>query len=336
MYKCHVYQMDPVICASCVETLTIYNNFATICEGTEEKVKLYRDVRQSEARPKLSDILKFLTEGTPYNDVIKEEDTFEDTKCSRKESGTKIENTIHNGRFKNHLLVHKKIPKKVKEETYKCAVCEFQTKYRASIRRHVLRHKNNSEVQMYKCKKCEYTTKHTDCLRKHSLIHKDISEAKTYRCAHCEFQTNYRGTLVRHLLIHDIGAVVYMYKCPKCEHQTKHKRDLIRHRYTCINVRCVSIRRNLKKAFPRRNCVYQTKHKDYLKSHMRIHVNCAQPMHKYEVCEYQTKYKVCIKKHMLVVEEPNWVELKDDGILELLKTMQRDLELELNLLTSIT
>ncbi|KAJ8969255.1 hypothetical protein NQ317_016631 [Molorchus minor] len=96
-------------------------------------------------------------------------------------------------------------------------------------KRHLLGHRDISEVQMYKCKMCEHHTKYKGHLKRHSLTHKDISEVQMFKCEMCEYQTKYRGGSKRHLLTHKDVSEVQMYNCEMCEYQSKHKEGLEDH-----------------------------------------------------------------------------------------------------------
>ncbi|KAJ8973323.1 hypothetical protein NQ317_017338 [Molorchus minor] len=70
---CHA-AMEDVTCSSCVGMVTSYVNFATTCEGTEERINLYREILQDKDIVKLGNVLTFLGEGILYDNVnIKKE-----------------------------------------------------------------------------------------------------------------------------------------------------------------------------------------------------------------------------------------------------------------------
>ncbi|KAJ8981105.1 hypothetical protein NQ317_007879 [Molorchus minor] len=218
-----VYQiiMDPVICASCVGTLTSYVKLA-ICEGTEEKINLYREIQQKEGKIKLSKVLTFLGEDIRYNnDKIKKEGILDNWEYNFKDPGVQEEvepldfgvkckqeretpkmgqdQTKYKLFFERHLLKLKKIPE---FQIFKCEVCEFQTTYRGHLNRHLLGHKDISEIQMFKCETCLYQTRRRGDLKRHLLLHKDVSEVQMFKCETCPFQTRRKGNLKKHFLKH--------------------------------------------------------------------------------------------------------------------------------------
>ncbi|KAJ8981107.1 hypothetical protein NQ317_007881 [Molorchus minor] len=251
-YAFEVYQivMESITCASCVATLTNYVEFATTCEGTEEIINLYREIQQKEGKIKLSKVLTFLGEDIQYNnDNIKKEGildnwgyNFKDpgvqeevepldlgVKCKQEQEMAKMgqDQTKYKMFFKRHFL--KDIPE---FRIFKCEVCEFQTKYRGSLRRHLLGHKNISEVETYKCETCQYLTKHRWSFKRHLLGHKDISEVQTFKCNLCQYQTRQRDSLKNHLLGHKDISEVPIFKCEICVFHTRYRGSLRSHLLT--------------------------------------------------------------------------------------------------------
>ncbi|KAJ8937192.1 hypothetical protein NQ318_005958 [Aromia moschata] len=61
----------------------------------------------------------------------------------------------------------------------------------------------------YQCALCPYKAKHKGYLTKHMLIHKDPSEVKTYDCSFCSYKAKVKGSLTRHMLTHkDASEIV--------------------------------------------------------------------------------------------------------------------------------
>ncbi|KAJ8973977.1 hypothetical protein NQ317_001383 [Molorchus minor] len=207
--------MDSVACASCVRVLTSYVNFATICEGTEEKINLYCGMQQNEATIKLSKMEAFSIVVS-----MERESFFSNLECSFNGSFVKeeVELTDSSERCKleksemcqNHTDYRENLKKPAKfsclnvecvnieqytnigskstcwftrifqKSKFLSAKCKFQTKNtKRYLKSHLLVHKNISEVQMFRCDMCKFQTqKHKAGLKKHLLIHKKISELK--------------------------------------------------------------------------------------------------------------------------------------------------------------
>ncbi|KAJ8973242.1 hypothetical protein NQ317_004152 [Molorchus minor] len=125
-------------------------------------------------------------EGVGYNNVnIKDENIFDGFKNSFKRSGVQEE---------LKLLDSSQKCKQKNLETFKCEMCEFQTKHKASLKNHFICHKDISEVQMFKCNMCEFQTRYRGSLKNHLICHKDISELQMFKCEMCEYQTRHRET----------------------------------------------------------------------------------------------------------------------------------------------
>ncbi|KAJ8935283.1 hypothetical protein NQ318_006908 [Aromia moschata] len=82
------------------------------------------------------------------------------------------------------------------------AFCSYKAKRKSELTRHMLIHKDASELTTYDCNFCSYKTKRKSDLTGHMLTHKDISEVTTYQCAHCPYKAKHKSSLIQHLLIH--------------------------------------------------------------------------------------------------------------------------------------
>ncbi|KAJ8981129.1 hypothetical protein NQ317_007904 [Molorchus minor] len=63
---------------------------------------------------------------------------------------------------------------------FQCEMCQYKTKYKSSIKSHLLVHKDDSEVPMFQCEMCDYKAKRRNCIRTHLLVHKDSSEVEMF------------------------------------------------------------------------------------------------------------------------------------------------------------
>ncbi|KAJ8983706.1 hypothetical protein NQ317_009141 [Molorchus minor] len=258
--------MGSVICTSCVESLTTYNKFVTICESTEERINSYHDMQQSDAIIKLSDVLTFLSKGICCNNVnIEKEVTLDNGEYSskgpdvkevlEKYQGATCDLTKHNRNHKRRTSVQKDIsqmqmcesPAKhgedvnsvhqkdnLKVRIYKCAMCAYKTKLKANLKRHLLVHKDISELYLYECKICEFKTKYSTQLNKHMLGHKVLK----FKCKICEFQTKQKGNLKRHMwhMGHMDTSEGQILKCEMCKFYTKRKGAFILHLLAHTNI----------------------------------------------------------------------------------------------------
>ncbi|KAJ8981110.1 hypothetical protein NQ317_007885 [Molorchus minor] len=264
MFATHV--MDSVTCVSCVETLANYIKFAITCEDTEKKINFYCKIQRNKAVIKLSNVLTFLGEEIWNNHGnIKKEGTLDNLEYSFEGHDVKDEIELYQTRQKHHLTRHLLGHKDISEvQMFKCEMCQFQTKHRDHLNRHLLGHKDISEVQMFQCKMCEFQTRHRGSLKIHLLTHKDISEVELFKCEKCQFQTRYNRSLKSHLLSHKDISEVPVFKCDMCEYQTKYKKNLKTHFLVHKDISKVQI-------FKCEICEYQTKYRGNLKSHLLSH-----------------------------------------------------------------
>ncbi|KAJ8969259.1 hypothetical protein NQ317_016635 [Molorchus minor] len=182
-FKSYQLIMDYVTCASCVGLVTSYINFATTCEGTEEKIILYHEIHQYRAIIKLSDVLAFLDGDKWYSNVnLSKEVTVGNLEYSFKESPVKVEVEL--------LDSSEQCNRRKSGKTY-----QYETGHGENLKRHLLGRWDITEVQMYKCDICEYRTKYKGVLKRHLLVHKDISEVQTYKCDIVNIRPNIKELL---------------------------------------------------------------------------------------------------------------------------------------------
>ncbi|KAJ8951328.1 hypothetical protein NQ317_010809 [Molorchus minor] len=134
-------------------------------------------------------------------------------------------------------------------QIYKCICCEYRTKSRGSLERHMLSHKDASELATFKCTACEYQTKYRRAIISHLLRTKIFQKCKRIKCQMSAnirrntrepleiplarpqryFRsgiTKHRRCLMKHLLRHKDISEVQMFKCKMCKYQTKYKNAL--------------------------------------------------------------------------------------------------------------
>ncbi|KAJ8983711.1 hypothetical protein NQ317_009146 [Molorchus minor] len=105
--------MESAVCASCLDSLTTYNNFVTICESTEERINLYHDMQQGRAIIKLRDVLTFLI------------------KCITDNVNIKKEGALNN---KEYRLQGSDVKEEVLDK-YEGATCNYEIKHKMNLKR---------------------------------------------------------------------------------------------------------------------------------------------------------------------------------------------------------
>ncbi|KAJ8981136.1 hypothetical protein NQ317_007911, partial [Molorchus minor] len=343
--------MNSATCASCVEILTSYVNFGTTCEGTEEKINLYCKILQNKAIIKLSNVLTFLSKGVEYNSVtIKKECTSDNLDYSFKWPHVKEEvglleskekckrekvEMYKSERFQSQIEPRSNIkgnllnPKDISEaQMFKCEICEYQTKRKNCLKRHLLSH----NMPKLKCEMCQYQTSHRGNFNKHLIIHKDITESTMFKCNLCEYQARHRHYLKRHLQSHKDASEVQMFKCKMCEYETRCKPSLKRHLLGHKDISEVEIFRcemcdfhtrhrlnlnlHLKRHSKRQLCAQESfrgansKYKLSLQRHLLHHKDISEvQMFNCEMCEYQTRHMRNLKRHLLTHKDISEVQM---------------------------
>ncbi|KAJ8957849.1 hypothetical protein NQ318_001845 [Aromia moschata] len=112
---------------------------------------------------------------------------------------------------------------------YQCEKCEFKTKYKYHLKRHIVKHQDPSEVTTYYCEKCSYNAKFKHYIRQHMVTHDGPSKETIYQCDKCEYKTEHKNYLKRHVVVHQPSSKAAMYQCEKCDYKAKLKICLRKH-----------------------------------------------------------------------------------------------------------
>ncbi|KAJ8913715.1 hypothetical protein NQ315_007432 [Exocentrus adspersus] len=140
---------------------------------------------------------------------------------------------------KNNLR-HRK-PRKPRRKTvedepeanwFKCKICNFKSKHKASLGRHMMLHKDPSEVKWYNCDICPYKSNRRGNLEKHELIHKNSLGVDWFKCGSCSFKAKQKRRLKMHVMLKHKNVVQTQskwYKCDLCDYKAKYKRNLRKH-----------------------------------------------------------------------------------------------------------
>ena len=80
-----------------------------------------------------------------------------------------------------------------------------QTSLLGSEGKHSIEKKKQSMLaeKLYHCSKCEYNSRWKSALRKHVLVH---SGEKPFQCSQCDFRCKYKSNLKSHLLAHSVKS----------------------------------------------------------------------------------------------------------------------------------
>ncbi|KAL0809435.1 hypothetical protein ABMA28_011614 [Loxostege sticticalis] len=166
-----------------------------------------------------------------------------------------------------------------KDRPFKCVVCDYTARFKASVQRHYQRRHTGPQDRPYKCVNCDFSTKTKDQIGLHN---KRSQSNKIIKCTQCTFSTKYKCQFAMHTKTH------YDQKCPNCDFKCRNKYEMQKH-FTIIH---------LGDGLKCQYCDFQATRKESLLSHESIHTGekpfkCNVPS-----CEYMTVRKSMLRNHI--------------------------------------
>ena len=177
---------------------------------------------------------------------------------------------------------------KEQKEKYSCELCEFQTVWSHSFRKHT-RVVHGSSLS---CNDCEYQTVFNSELKKHK---RNLHGSLPWSCNQCQYKTKKHSNFQRHKLSISCNQWEYhtkdmardgsvKYNCDQCDFQTAWKSVLINHMQTIHSFKLSC-----------NQCKYQAKRPDQMEYHQQakhgdVKYYCDQ-------CDYLTTSKITLKRH---------------------------------------
>ncbi|KAL7631667.1 UNVERIFIED_CONTAM: hypothetical protein RMT77_018036 [Armadillidium vulgare] len=193
------------------------------------------------------------------------------------------ENGIENQENDEDKLSNTKDIKKL----FRCLKCDFETKYKKSLDRHMSSQKHLDKPSLH-CTKCEFTTNDKNKLECHVLSH---CGTKLLNSSSCDFKTEFAETFDAHLESNHIGnSDEDSQSCDDSKPATDDSQhldtpsgeeDLMWHECPV--------------------CEFRTKRVHYLNHHMRNH---SFSRYKCEFCNYKTNTKASFTTHLNTHEAP--------------------------------
>lgn len=163
-----------------------------------------------------------------------------------------------------------------KEKPFQCHMCDYTSKFKASVQRHFQRLHTGSQNRPYKCVNCDFSTKTKDQI----ALHNKRSQSETIlTCKICPFTTFYKCQYVTHQRSH------YINKCNLCSYSCRHKYELIKH-FSSFH-----LGNSLKCQY----CEYRAARKESILCHETIHTG--QKPYKCDICDYQTVRRCLLDLH---------------------------------------
>ncbi|KAJ8948498.1 hypothetical protein NQ318_000035 [Aromia moschata] len=146
-----------------------------------------------------------------FSEDIEIKPTVVETTYNPEATHTAIESGPHQNAPEIETSLQVKSVQDVEGTFYHCELCPYKAKFNCYLTRHMLVHKDISEVTAHRCNLCPYETKRKHDLTAHMLIHKDPSEVTTYHCNFCSYKTKRRRRLNLHMLVHKNTSEVTTY-----------------------------------------------------------------------------------------------------------------------------
>ncbi|XP_066144851.1 zinc finger protein 761-like isoform X2 [Euwallacea fornicatus] len=223
--------------------------------------------------------------------------------------------------YETHRIEYLKKHKNVHSDVqYKCGYCNFSTKFKTNLPKHMIRHKPAIEWKMFKCDECEFETKEKSGIKRHKLTHRTLEEVEHFSCTLCSFITKHQISFTNHMLKIHHRDKTEKHHCPECDFFTYHKVSLKNHILTHRKPGEVPM-------YKCPECEYETKNKQFLPNHMKIHLSNSpcpicnkmisqrgMPMHlksheseetknkyKCKQCDYRTMYFGNMSRHLKIM-----------------------------------
>ncbi|KAJ8911266.1 hypothetical protein NQ315_015269 [Exocentrus adspersus] len=217
-------------------------------------------------------------------------------------ASTSVDKTHSEVTRKHDTLTNSSIQKDqlLQTKSFKCDMCDFSVKRKHHLKRHMLIHKDPSEIEWFRCYLCNFQAKRKYDLRSHMLVHIDTSRMECFKCDLCNYEGKRKSDLGHHMLVHKDPAGIQWFKCDLCDFKSKRKLNLAMH--------VERIHKNLSQAglSTCELCGFRTK---YFKSHMLLHKD--EPLVlKCDFCGFLTKDGGVLNSHMLGHKHPSQVEVQ--------------------------
>ena len=108
--------------------------------------------------------------------------------------------------------------------TYKCDICDFETKWKINYDKHIKCHGNEEEL---KCPDCTFSTHWRESLNKHIKTVHILQNTKIRRCKPCKLEFKSYFDYNQHIKANHQG------KCKNCDYQTMNSVLMRRHQERC-------------------------------------------------------------------------------------------------------
>lgn len=170
-------------------------------------------------------------------------------------------------RKKHTTLDKSKFHKYNQDILYYCIHCEYKTKWKIRLERHIfVKHpqkENVPNVPKHECNKCK-----SKSVRRHIIVrYSTTDEIKWFQCKHCCYKYKIISDLKQHIVQHHmVPREIEWFQCEHCAYKCKVKSYLTQHRKIHFKSD-ENVRKNKCNV-----CKYETVHTSNLKRHItRVH-----------------------------------------------------------------
>ncbi|CAB3257384.1 unnamed protein product [Arctia plantaginis] len=111
-----------------------------------------------------------------------------------------------------------------KDKPFKCTMCQYTARFKASVQRHYQRHHTGSHNRPYKCVNCDFSTKTKDQISLHNK--RSQSDLEIF-CQNCNFSTHFKCQYVMHQKCH------YEHKCTMSSDELADQSGVLQDYYDC-------------------------------------------------------------------------------------------------------
>ncbi|XP_023311902.1 uncharacterized protein LOC108913767 [Anoplophora glabripennis] len=182
---------DPVVCKPCFDSLCTHNSFLKDISVVEEKIKSTFDSSATGSQIDMSSLEL----------LVKTENLDKEFDINEMEMSIKVESIDIKSEVEDRGDTPLQSSDNVPFEENACKNeeedgCKHENASEMTTKQeHLLKHKDQSQVQIYRCKDCDYETKYKRCFKRHQLKHKDPlqkcdNESKEVICNVCRRKLN--------------------------------------------------------------------------------------------------------------------------------------------------
>lgn len=236
----------------------------------------------------------------------------------------KCKECTYETKYPHNLVTHQSKHLTGEESFIRCDICpEFKTRWELTYRNHMKIKHGVGAQEIFGCTLCEYKTKVKVCLKRHIDRHnRTLLHDAHFKCLfpECHYSCSSKALLKIHILIHkEDGNEPKAFKCTECLYSTNSKTHILKHIKTAHNtgddtVVCINTKKSNKAIQKKRKpkgkplyrcvkCSFQTHYHSFLLKHLVKHRGESEDMvtiskvWKCSKCPYATFFQQALEEH---------------------------------------